>query len=82
MLCLTKLNPVRSLIFQTTLFLVRTVILARTLVLIKTLMGAYFSKDDNGRIFLGGYSWTVIFGWTLIDRHFSKDRHGGSLKIK
>ena len=70
-----KLNPVRTLIFLTTLFLVRKVILARTLILIKTLMDANFSKDDPGRIFLEGCSWTVIFGRRLMDAHYSEDGH-------
>ena len=43
------MSPVRTLIFVTTLFLVRIVILARTLILIKILMDEYFCKDAHGR---------------------------------
>ena len=56
MLCLKKLNPVWTLIFETNLFLVRTVILARMLILKKTLMETDYSKDAHGRSFLEGRS--------------------------
>ena len=45
MLCLKKLNPVRTLIFETTHFLVSTVILVRTVIFGRTLM------DGHGRSF-------------------------------
>jgi hypothetical protein len=37
---------------------------------------ARFSKDGNGRSFLDGHSWTLIFGLTLMDAHFWMDAHG------
>ena len=34
--------------------------------------------DAHGRSFLDGRSWTLIFGWTLMDAHFWMDAHGRS----